>query len=307
MTNSLIGAMKDDDAGILELMEFTIAGSIFGINVAKVTELMQYRPIKHMANSHTCIEGIFKPRREVVTVINLPKYMGLPGREDTVRDMLMLTNFSNIHAAFHVHSVEAMHRINWSDVEKPDATVYGGRESLVTGNAKIGDKLITIIDFEKVLFDINPDTGIQISEVTDMGERNRTEKPIVIAEDSVFLKKVLLEAMDKAGYTQIRFFDNGLDAWHYLEETRDNCAKNGTPIETSVTAIITDIEMPQMDGHHLTKLVKSDSTLKKIPVIVFSSLIDEAQRVKGETLGVCAHLSKPQIANLVSTLDKWIL
>jgi two-component system chemotaxis response regulator CheV len=301
------GAKQADGTSVLELMEFTIAGLVFGINVAKVTEIMQRRPIKSMASSHPCVEGIFRPRGEIVTVINLPKYMGLPEREDSERDMFMLTNFSNINAAFHVHTVEAMHRIKWSDVEKPDITIYGGRDSLVTGNVKIGDKMVTIVDFEKVLFDINPETGLQLSEVEVMKDRKRSEKPVVIAEDSVFLRRMIMEAMEIAGYTNVRPFDNGQDAWEYMVKSRDDCLEFNNPIESKASAIITDIEMPRMDGHHLTKLVKGDAHLKKIPVIVFSSLIHDSQKLQGEAIGVDAHLSKPQIGNLVATLDRLIL
>ncbi|MCL1820471.1 MAG: chemotaxis protein [Oscillospiraceae bacterium] len=307
MFKSSPDSKTDDGTSILELMEFTIAGSVFGINIAKVTEIMQCRPLKPMANSHPCVEGIFKPRSEIVTVINLPKYMNLPEREDSERDMFMLTNFSGMSAAFHVHTVEAMHRIRWSDVDKPDVTIYGGRDSLVTGNAKIGDKMITIVDFEKVLFDINPETGLHLSEVDEPQDFTRRDKPIVIAEDSVFLMKMLTQALEKAGYTNIRSFDNGLDAWNYLESVREDCSTSGSPLETKAAAVITDIEMPQMDGHHFTRLIKGDSFLKKLPVLVFSSLIDEAQKTYGESLGVNAHLSKPQIGSLVSTLDNLVL
>jgi two-component system chemotaxis response regulator CheV len=300
-------AAKEDNISILELLEFTIAGNLFGINVAKVTELMQYRKITPMAASHPCIEGIFKPREKIITVVDLASFLGLPASEDTERDMLMLTNFSNMDAAFHVHTVEAMHQINWNDVEKPDDTVYGGRESLVTGNAKIGSKLVTVIDFERILYEISPATGLQLSEIERMGSRKRSEKPVVIAEDSVFLQKTLIEAMSAAGYSNIRPFSNGLEAWDYLVKLRDDCAEKNEPIESKVAAVITDIEMPRMDGHHLTSLIKSDNALAGIPVMVFSSLIDEAMQAKGEALGVNAHLSKPQIGNLVATLDRLIL
>ena len=140
-----------------------------------------------------------------------------------------------------------------------------------------------------------------------MGNRDRTEKPIVVVEDSVFLKRMILEAMEMAGYTNTTSFDNGQDAWEYLVKVRNECKSNITPIEKKVTIIITDIEMPRMDGHHLTKLIKSDDILRKIPVLVFSSLIDEAQQIQGKNLGVTAHLSKPQIGKLVSTIDEWIL
>jgi len=296
-----------DETSVLELMEFTMAGNSFGINVAKVTEIMRRCPITNMTKSHPCIDGIFKPRDKIITVINLPRYMSLAESENPELDMFMLTNFDNVNAAFLVHSVEAMHRIKWGDVERPSAIIYGDKDSVITGTTKIGDKMITIVDFEKVLFDINPETGIQLSEITVMGDRQRNDKPVVVVEDSVFLKKMIMQALEMAGYTKVTSFDNGQDAWEYLVACRSECLKNVAPIDKKVAIIITDIEMPRMDGHHLAKLVKSDDVLKKIPVIVFSSLVDEAQRLHGEKLGVDAHLSKPQIGQLVTTLDKWIL
>jgi len=307
MSHKNTEARSADETSVLELMEFTMAGNSFGINVAKVTEIMRRCPITTMTKSHPCIEGIFKPREKIITVIDLPGFMGLDESVNPENDMFMLTNFENVNAAFHVHTVEAMHRIKWSDVEKPSPVIYGGRDSVITGTTKIGSRIISIIDFEKVLFDINPETGIQLSEIQVMGERERSEKPIVIVEDSVFLKKMILQAIEMAGFTNVTSFDNGQDAWEYLEKSRNECMANGTPIEQKVALLITDIEMPRMDGHHLAKLTKTDDVLKIIPILVFSSLVDETQRVQGESIGVSAHLSKPQIGNLVSTIDSWIL
>ena len=296
-----------DETSVLELMEFTMAGDSFGINVAKVTEIMRYTPITPMTLSHPCIDGIFMPRGKLITIINLPRYMNLQESEDPSKDMFMLTNFDNVNAAFLVHTVEDMHKISWSNVERPSSIVYGNNDSVITGTTKIGDKIITIIDFEKVLYDINPETGLQMSEVHRMGERHENKKPIVVVEDSVFLQRMLIESLELAGYTNITSFDNGQDAWDYLIKCRSQAHANITPIEKHVSIIITDIEMPRMDGHHLTKLVKADDILVKVPVVVFSSLIDDAQKQLGERLGVSAHLSKPQIGKLISTLDEWIL
>ena len=291
----------------LEIMEFTISGNIFGINVAKVTEIMLYTPIKPMPNSHPSIEGVFKPRDRIITVINLPAYMGLPQHEDSERDMFIIANFNKMSVAFHVHTVEGMHRIRWSDIEKPDNTIYGGEEGLATGIAKVGDKLITIVDFEKIVFDISPQTGIQMSDIAALGPRVRSEKPVVLAEDSVLLKKMVSEALQQAGYDNVKSFSNGLEAWGHLQNLRDRTLVDGSSLEDHVCAVITDIEMPKMDGHRLTKLIKDDKILRKVPVIIFSSLIDDAMRFKGRELGADAQLSKPEIGNLVSTIDQWIL
>ena len=178
---------------------------------------------------------------------------------------------------------------------------------MITGIAKVNDKLISIIDFEKIVSDINPETGIQLSEIDALGPRERSAKPVVTADDSTFLRKTIYGALKSSGYTNIKSFSDGQETWDYLVSLRDNSLANETPIEEAVAAVITDIEMPMMDGHRLTKLIKDDKVLKKVPVILFSSLIDEAMRVKGEKLGANAQLSKPEIGNLVSTLDRWIL
>jgi two-component system chemotaxis response regulator CheV len=302
------GTLKSaDETSALQLMEFTMANDAFGINVAKVTEIMRRTKITPMTLSHPCIDGVFKPRGKIITVINLPRYMQLPDSETPEHDMFMLTNFDNVNAAFLVHTVEGMHRIKWGDVERPSSIIYGSNDSVITGTTKIGDRIITIIDFEKVLYDINPETGLQIAEVQRMGVREHSNKPIVVVEDSVFLRRMLLESLEVAGYTNVTDFDNGQDAWEYLVKCRSECLINITPIEKKVSIIITDIEMPRMDGHQLTKLVKSDEVLSKVPVIVFSSLIDETQKQQGANIGVNAHLSKPQIGKLVQTLDEWIL
>ncbi|MCL2081668.1 MAG: chemotaxis protein [Oscillospiraceae bacterium] len=290
----------------LEIMEFTIDSNIFGINVAKVTEIMQYKTVKPMPNAHPSIEGVFMPRDKILTVIDLAGYMGLTSREDNERDMLVLTNFNKMNAAFHVHTVEGIHRIRWSDIEKPDNTIYGGEEGLATGIAKIGTKLITIIDFEKIVFDISPETGIQMSEIAELGPRERSNKPIVFAEDSTLLKRMVLDAIGQAGYVNITALPNGQEAWNHLIKLRDECTVNNEPIESRVAAVITDIEMPKMDGHRLLKLIRDDRVMNTIPVIIFSSLIDDDMKLKGESLGASAQLSKPEIGNLVSTIDQWI-
>ncbi len=287
----------------LEVMEFTIADRHFGINVSKVVEIMQYNKITPMPNSNPFVEGVFKPRDTIMTVINLAAFMGLPPSPSEERDILIITNFNKVSSAFHVHSVEAIHRISWQDIEKPDPAIYGGEEGLATGIARFDNRLITIIDFEKILVEINPQVGIQLSEISDLGARTKNLKPILTAEDSPLLGRMLYEALEKSGYTNIIRCTNGLEAWEKLKSFKES----GQPINNHVCCVITDIEMPQMDGHHLTKLIKEDRDLRVLPVIIFSSLINNEMRSKGNLLGADAQLSKPEIANLIHTIDKVIL
>lgn len=284
----------------LEIVEFTINGELLGINVAKVVEIMRYCSVKPMQKSHPVIEGVFKPRDTIITVIDLAAYLGMPPSPDVNHDIFIVANFNNHNFAFHVHTVVGIDRISWRDIQKPDEVIYGGDEGYATGIAEFEGRLITILDFEKIVAEICPDVGIQLEDVDELGSlQSRNDKKILIAEDSMLLSKLITECLHRAGYVNTIKVDNGQEAWNYLCEAKES----GDPILDHVDLMVTDIEMPQMDGHRLTKLVKDDPVLKRIPIILFSSLINEPMRIKGEQLGANAQISKPEIANLVSLID----
>lgn len=283
----------------LEIMEFTIGGELFGINVAKVREIMTRQPVKKMQKSHPDVEGIFKPRDEVITVIDLARYLNMEPSPNPDYDIFIVTSFNNLDFAFHVHTVVGIDRISWTHMQKPDKIIYGGQEGVATGIAEFENRLITILDFEKIVAEISPETGIQYSDLERLGTRERSDKVILIAEDSMLLSKMIIESLHRSGYNNTIKTENGQEAWDYLNEAK----QSGDPIKEHVACIVSDIEMPLMDGHRLTKLVKEDSILKHIPLILFSSLINEEMRVKGKQLGADAQISKPEIANLVTLID----
>lgn len=285
----------------IEIMQFTIYGELYGINVAKVREIMVADTVKSIPHSHEAVEGIFKPRDILLTVIDLPKYLTGRESERNTRDLFIITNFNKTHIAFRVHSVVGISRISWQNIQKPDKTITYGDEGVATGIAQCEDKLVTILDFEKIVADIAPETGIQMSEIDSLGKRNRRENRIILAEDSVLLSKMIKEALAKAGYNNIAAFNNGKEAWDYLNSIRDD-----DDFYDQVSLIITDIEMPEMDGHRLTKLVKEDVKMKEIPLIIFSSLINQEMRIKGKALGADEQLSKPEIGHLVEVMDTLI-
>ena len=289
----------------LGLMEFTVAGQHFGINVAKVDEILKYNkyPITPMPNSNPFVEGVFRPRDEVITVINLAAYMGLPPSEDENNDIMILTTFNKIHTAFHVHEVKAIQRISWTSIEKPDSAIYGGDEGLATGIANFEDRLITMVDFEKIIIDISPSSGIQVSDINALGHREKIVKPILMAEDSPMLERLLLESLEKAGYINVTCCQNGMEAWEVLMQAKNS----GHPLAEQVSIIVTDIEMPQMDGHRLLKQIREDAVLRELPVIIFSSLITDEMYDKGKRLGATAQITKPEIASLVHLIDTHIL
>ncbi|MCI6630689.1 MAG: chemotaxis protein [Lachnospiraceae bacterium] len=284
----------------LEVLEFTLDGNSYGINVAKIREIITYQEVTPVPNSHPSIEGIFMPRDKMITAIDLKNC--LQRGESKKGGLFIITSFNKLDIAFHVDTVVGIHRVSWKEIIKPDATISTAEEGISTGIIKFNNKLIIILDFEKIVSDINPETGLKVTDIDELGERQRCNVPILIAEDSALLNKLIVDSLRRAGYDNLIHTENGQQAWDVIKE----CKEEGT-LKQHVQCVITDIEMPLMDGHRLTKLIKEDDETKDIPVIIFSSLVNEEMRRKGEALGADAQLSKPEIGNLVKTIDQFVL
>lgn len=284
----------------LEVLEFKLDGNAYGINVAKIKEIITYEPVTPVPNAHPSIEGIFMPRDVMITAIDLKNCLqrgtSQPG------GLFIITSFNKLDIAFHVDSVVGIHRVSWRDIIKPGSTVSTTEEGVSTGIIKFEDRLIIILDFEKIVTDINPETGLKMTDIEELGERQRNDVPILIAEDSPLLNKLIVDSLHKAGYANLIHTENGQQAYDVIQE----CKKEGT-LKDHVQCVITDIEMPLMDGHRLTKLIKSDEETKNIPVVIFSSLVNDEMKRKGAALGANAQLSKPEIGNLVRTVDELVL
>ena len=286
----------------LEIMEFTVGGELFGINIAKIREIMRAQETKRMPNSHNFVEGIFKQRGEVITVIDLAKCLNIERSENKSHDIFILTHFNKLNFAFRVESVVGIDRVSWEDIKKPDKVIYSGEDSVATAIAEYKDRLITILDFEKIIADISPETSITLDRLDELGDRVESEKKILVAEDSMMLSNLIIGFLHKSGYKNTVKFNNGKEAWDYLTEAKNS----GLPISNYVSCVVSDIEMPLMDGHRLTKLIKTDDELKHIPVILFSSLISDELRIKGQEVGADEQITKPEIVELVNIIDRLI-
>ena len=252
----------------LEILEFVVDGHNYGINVAKIREIISYTELTPIPNAHPFVEGAFSTRGETITVVNLAKCLGI-------------------------------HRVNWSQIVKPDRLISNSRTSMITGIINIDKQLVILLDFENIVAQISPEAGIQLSDIERLGSRPKNNKPILYAEDSQFLSLMIYDGLTAAGFTNLMPLNNGLELWELLEQYR----QEGT-LKEKVACVVTDIEMPQMDGHRLLKLIKETPAYKDIPVIIFSSLINEDMRRKGEQLGADAQLSKHEMAEFVKELDR---
>lgn len=296
------GILLESGTNELEIVEFEVANNKFGINVIKVKEIIQPIPVTFIPHAHPHVEGIVQLRGEVLPVVDMLKVLGIPNASYGPQQKYIVAEFNKQKVVFHVDNVTQIHRISWNQIEKP-SEMYQGGSNQVIGVIKKDSQMILLVDFEKIMVDINPESGINVESVKKIEKRDRSGKKIVVAEDSPLLRKLLHDTLTEAGYSQIEFFENGKDAFGYLE----TIVESGKDIDKEVHLIITDIEMPQMDGHHLTKKIKTHPQFQHLPVVIFSSLITDDLRHKGVEVGADDQISKPEIAELILKMDELIL
>ncbi|MBB5174497.1 chemotaxis protein [Texcoconibacillus texcoconensis] len=298
--------MSEEDQGILlesgtnelEVIMFSIGSSTFGINVIKVREIIQPVDVTPMPESHPNVKGIIRLRDEVIPVIDLAKAIGFSSTERSGQDKYIVAELNQIKVAFHVDSVSRIHRISWEQIEKP-TKLSQGLKAMTIGVIKMKEDMVLLLDYEKIVVDISPEAGIHSERLTSLGERERSHKKVTVVEDSPILRQLLRDTLEEAGYGQLTFYENGKEAWDTLE----SFSHQGT-LDQNVDMVITDIEMPQMDGHHLTKRIKDHKEMRKLPTVIFSSLITEDLYHKGKKVGADAQVSKPEIDRLVETMDQ---
>lgn len=293
------GILLESGTNEFEIIEFSVNNVSYGINVAKVREVINATPVTAVANTHPYVDGIFSLRGRVMPLINLEKC--LSSEEAYNHHKIIVCEINSFFAGFKVHEVFRIHRISWVQMEPPPQLAGSGR---VVGIVKMENRLIILLDFEKILSEINPEMNKKLTTIpksTDDLVRIRQKKTVIIAEDSQLLKEILLSTLHTAGYNTIAA-ENGKVAWEKLVAM----ASSDKSIEEQVQLVITDIEMPQMDGHNLTKRIKEHDKLKELPVVIFSSLINPEMRRKGEALRAYAQITKPEIEQLIGIIDNKI-
>jgi two-component system chemotaxis response regulator CheV len=280
----------------LELLVFEVGDSIFGINIAKVVEIMIDSEVTPVPNAAPEVEGVFIPRDKLISVIDLHKVIRSDKKPE--KDMFVICEFNKLTVAFRVGNVVGIQRISWSDISDPPSMAGAGAEAgISTGVAKVDGKIIIIMDFEKIVAKLNLTSGFDDAGIENISLRDDLvgNKHLVVADDSAFLNEMVVKSLSKVGFKNIVSFSNGLDAWEYVSSFK-NAAGD---ITDHIACVISDIEMTKIDGHALTKQIKQDRILQKIPVLLFSSLINEQMIAKCKAVGADGQFSKPQIKDLI--------
>ena len=278
-----------------ELVEFLVEEKngkthSFGINVGKVREIIKTPKIVDVPKAHPCVEGIADLRGKIIPMINLPKWLEL--ETDKPLEKVIITEFNNTTNGFLVNNVTRIYRISWKDLMQPEELNYEDKKNCVTSIAKIEDKMILILDFEKIIGDIFPELYFT-EEKTTLKKIDRKIRTL-IAEDSTIIRKLVNNALKDAGYI-VSVASDGESAYNQLLEILKKAKEQNRSVKDFIDILITDLEMPKMDGAHLIKKVREIPEFDDLPIIVFSSMGTEENKKKLMKLGANDFISKPDV------------
>lgn len=286
----------------MELLLFSLGtGEVFGINVFKVREVCQTPPITRTPNTPPAVEGVISLRGNIIPVISLAKFLHVEGVPADTGHTMIVTEFARHTQGFLVHDVDRIIRVDWERV-KPPAAMLTGQESMITAITELPDgKLVSILDVEQILAQTVGEAEVPPLEPVQ-AER---EHLVFFADDSVVARKEISRVLETLG-VKYQQATNGLEAWEKLQAMASRAQAEGVPLREQLSLILTDAEMPEMDGYVLTRQIKSDRRFEGIPVIMHSSLSSEANRAMGQSVGVDNYVAKFDPAVLAETIRPFL-
>lgn len=287
--------LLDSTRGELEILEFTVNGVYFGINVAKVQEIIKAPEITSTPLASKGVLGCILVRNDIYSVIDLNVIL-YDKKTDMESPYIILCNFNNQKNSFVVENVLGIRRVAWSEMKKPSNILNSDDVSSLVGIITLDDQIISVLDFEKIVTDINPANGLKIDElkaVDDSKRQERQKHTILVADDSKMINKMLTDTITKEGYNVVSVEDGKQALDTYLANP------------SNYSLLVTDVEMPVMDGLECSRLLKEK--YPDFPIIVFSSLVNEALTRKIENLHLEDTITKPEIGQLVERIDNLVL
>lgn len=280
----------------MELLLFSLGTQeIFGINVFKVREITRTPNITRAPNLQPAIEGVVSLRGSIIPVISLSKVIGI-GVSECSNQTMMVTEFSRHVQGFLMNGVDRIVRIDWERVHAPDS-MLSAANGYITAITRMPDgQLVSVLDVEQILATVYGET-----EVPDIDPVDCSGGAVFFADDSSVARKEIVRVLDKLGVSH-QHASNGNDAWQRLQAMAARAQTEGQPLSHRLHLILTDAEMPEMDGYVLTRNVKSDARFKGIPVVMHSSLSSDANRAMGNSVGVDAYVAKFEARMLADAL-----
>lgn len=295
----------------VEIADFTLGNQRFGVNVAKVREFIPLKSvdITHPPRVHPSIGGVFYLRGHNIPLIQLDEHLGLPKVDTNEWQVIVVTEFNNMTTAFVTDQINMIHRVSWADFKPLNLVMAGSDSPQVTGSISLEGNEILVLDLEHIIGEIFPESVINYDAETFSDKAQATSRAdvkIIFAEDSAIIRKQVSKILETIGYGQVTAYTNGQDALDAILELRDKAEAAGEDITNYVSLVLSDIEMPQLDGLTLCRNIKKDLKLK-LPVIMFSSLINEQMALKCDSVGADGYSAKPETERIINMIDELTL
>lgn len=316
--NSRQAVLLESGNNEIELIEFYLGSQPFGINVYKLREIIPFDEAKttRIPECLPSVVGTFEVRGHSIPLVDLNLHLkrtAEPNAAGGERKVVLVCEFNQRVNGFLVDGVNRIHRISWSDIS-PLSSIVETYRPRFTGSFNIDQREILIVDLEYIISEIDPEADLDrrqvVIEDSSSGElresliERRRRKKLFLAEDSSLIRESILRVLKEAGYTDVESFVNGEDCFQAIQRAKQGAGEAGSlPVEL----LISDIEMPKMDGLTLCKRIKEDPLASSISVVMFSSLISEQMKLHCDRVGANGCISKPEIAQLVALLDNLLL
>jgi two-component system chemotaxis response regulator CheV len=291
----------------LEILLFTLGTDqhtgrreTFGINVFKVREVMRTPPITAAPEMPSSVEGMVSLRGILVPVVDLARYAGIG--QESPRDIMIVTEYNGHTQGFLVEAVDTILRLDWSRMRVPPDMLVANMGGLVTAVTELeGDRLVMMLDVEKVLAETTHyDDEFMFKGIEPVGTRGLT---VYFADDSSVARKQIERTLDALGVEYVGSV-NGRAAWEELKKVAAYAEATGRQVKDIVRLVLTDVEMPEMDGYILTKMIKSDHRFEGVPVLMHSSLSGMSNQNLGRSVGVDEYVPKFEPQRLAATLRR---
>ena len=263
----------------------------FGMNVAKVVEVIESPDLQNTEYAvNPCFLGTIPLRNMVLPVIDLSVWLGMD-RKKHDHENIIVTQFSNSIQGFLVSGVVEIHRLTWKDLIPPGKYIRHMDTKSIIGMVDTQDHFIQLLDLEHIVSDLNPASAEELWKTTVVASK---EYRALVADDSPTIRKILEKNLTNSNF-QAKIVDNGEEAYQYLMNLKKQVNSENKDIKEFLDIVIVDIEMPLLDGFTLTKRIKEDPLLQSLPVILYSSIITDELRHKGEAVKADFQVSKPDL------------
>jgi two-component system chemotaxis response regulator CheV len=274
----------------------------FGINVFKVREVMRTPIITAAPEMPTAVEGMVSLRGALVPVVDLAKFAQFPS--DTPRDVMIVTEYNGHTQGFLVESVDTILRLDWAQMRVPPAMLTANLGGLVTAVTELADnRLVMMLDVEKILSETaDIDNDLAFKDIEPLGIDGAT---VFFCDDSPVARNQITRTLDLMGVRYVSAI-NGGQMWAELTKVASYAESSGRKVSELVSMILTDVEMPEMDGYILTKHIKADPRFAGIPVVMHSSLSSGSNQQLGRSVGVDEYVSKFEAQRLAETITRLI-